>query len=192
MGPVHGERKLQFRAACAGLIGSAAWSAYLLVADGVRLEAARGRSLANVVGFASILVSISLLGGWRGREHPSLDRAVTILGFVVWMQWLQATGSWSSPLLPVPLLLVFLHRRVRHETGLVACAAAAVCHSICFAIEALGVLPYAPVYDGVTPPASGTRAGACMFLVLSSYVAAGCMTRSRRETPIESTITTHS
>jgi hypothetical protein len=100
--------QLHVACAIAGMLGNSVWSIVVLGAGAENPRAARWFSLANVIGFASVV----LIGHFmqrRAAPRLTLDRVCIVLTMGILIVWSTAAGTGSSWLTSLPPLLILVH-----------------------------------------------------------------------------------
>jgi hypothetical protein len=162
--------RLHAAIAIAGMFASALWSIGQFFDPSARLEVARWWAIGNGLGIALVLAMVLI-----ARTQPSstrwLDWACTVVEQCVLIGWIYATGSLSSYLLGFAPLLVLVHRASGGPlTGLLAGLSATGLHVGIVALEAAGVLAYAPVATAVVAqPITAMSVGLRLFAILATY-----------------------
>lgn len=126
--------RLHLACAVAGLIGTAAWSAYALGSFGAHANSSRWWSLTSLMGFGIAAVLGRALHQ-QERPRPALDYSCTVLVAALVVGWIRSvgpSGAWLDPILP---LLVLAHWLSGGWTFGALALAVATIPAVCIAIE---------------------------------------------------------
>ena len=114
--------------AVAGMFASAAWSVIVLSKDSADIAGAAWWTLSSL----AVLSAVAILGGALQRakiSSPALDRCCTVLPIALAIAWIEVTGSLSSSLLGLPVLLIVANCVTGDiRAGVLSWAVASVAH----------------------------------------------------------------